>query len=260
MRTRFQIYGFGNPYSCGIRQARAAPCYTPFSRREVRTMSATPETVSNPYPVTRVQAELGPRGSACRTGTGTKAAGSPGRSRPGSTRRRGWRWRAPWSGTPRSHTSKAMRRPTGSALSWRSCLPASVRLGMQPRRPRLSVLDKDERLTWMIIFATIPVGLTGSRSSTPSGPCSPGPPPPRIGHWRPGRRLHRCPHSVLVPDTAIRRPVGIVVIAIGARCPLPVVRSELALPAGERDHLAGRVTAAGACGIARSRAPLLRWG
>src|SRR5215469_481656 len=40
-------------------------------------------------------------------------------------------------------------------------LPASVRLSMQARRPRLSVLDKDERLAWMIIFATIPVGLTG---------------------------------------------------------------------------------------------------
>jgi undecaprenyl-diphosphatase len=40
-------------------------------------------------------------------------------------------------------------------------LPASVRLSMQARRPRLSVLDKDERLAWMIVFATIPVGLTG---------------------------------------------------------------------------------------------------
>jgi len=40
-------------------------------------------------------------------------------------------------------------------------LPASVRLSMQERRLRLSVLDKDERLAWMIIFATIPVGLTG---------------------------------------------------------------------------------------------------
>jgi undecaprenyl-diphosphatase len=40
-------------------------------------------------------------------------------------------------------------------------LPASVRLSLQARRPRLSVLDKDERLAWMIIFATIPVGLTG---------------------------------------------------------------------------------------------------
>ena len=40
-------------------------------------------------------------------------------------------------------------------------LPASVRLSMQARRLRLSVLDKDERLAWMIIFATIPVGLTG---------------------------------------------------------------------------------------------------
>lgn len=39
--------------------------------------------------------------------------------------------------------------------------PASVRLSLQARRPRLSVLDKDERLAWMIIFATIPVGLTG---------------------------------------------------------------------------------------------------
>jgi undecaprenyl-diphosphatase len=40
-------------------------------------------------------------------------------------------------------------------------LPASVRLSMQARRLRLSVLTKDERLAWMIIFATIPVGLTG---------------------------------------------------------------------------------------------------
>jgi undecaprenyl-diphosphatase len=40
-------------------------------------------------------------------------------------------------------------------------LPASVRLTLQARRLRLSVLDKDERLAWMIIFATIPVGLVG---------------------------------------------------------------------------------------------------
>ena len=40
-------------------------------------------------------------------------------------------------------------------------LPASVRLSFRARRPRLSVQDKDERLAWMIIFATIPVGLTG---------------------------------------------------------------------------------------------------
>ena len=40
-------------------------------------------------------------------------------------------------------------------------LPASVRLTMHARRLRLSVLDKDERLAWMIIFATIPVGLVG---------------------------------------------------------------------------------------------------
>jgi undecaprenyl-diphosphatase len=40
-------------------------------------------------------------------------------------------------------------------------LPASVRLSLRDRRLRLSVLDKDERLAWMIIFATIPVGLTG---------------------------------------------------------------------------------------------------
>jgi undecaprenyl-diphosphatase len=40
-------------------------------------------------------------------------------------------------------------------------LPASVRLSLQARRLRLSVQDKDERLAWMIIFATIPVGLTG---------------------------------------------------------------------------------------------------
>jgi undecaprenyl-diphosphatase len=37
-----------------------------------------------------------------------------------------------------------------------------VRLSLQARRPRLSVQDKDERLAWMIIFATIPVGLTGA--------------------------------------------------------------------------------------------------
>ncbi len=40
-------------------------------------------------------------------------------------------------------------------------LPASVRLSTRERRLRLSVQDKDERLAWMIIFATIPVGLTG---------------------------------------------------------------------------------------------------
>ncbi len=40
-------------------------------------------------------------------------------------------------------------------------LPASVRLSVQERRPRLSVQDKDERLAWMVIFATIPVGVTG---------------------------------------------------------------------------------------------------
>jgi undecaprenyl-diphosphatase len=40
-------------------------------------------------------------------------------------------------------------------------LPASVRLSAQHRRLRLEVAGKDERLAWMIIFATIPVGLTG---------------------------------------------------------------------------------------------------
>ena len=40
-------------------------------------------------------------------------------------------------------------------------LPASVRLSLQQRRLRLAVADKDQRLAWMIIFATIPVGLTG---------------------------------------------------------------------------------------------------
>ena len=40
-------------------------------------------------------------------------------------------------------------------------LPASVRLSMHHRRLRLAVADKDERLAWMIIFATIPVGLAG---------------------------------------------------------------------------------------------------
>src|SRR5712691_3038655 len=46
MRARYQIYGTSNPYFCGIRQAGAAPGYTPLSRREVRTLSATPVTVS----------------------------------------------------------------------------------------------------------------------------------------------------------------------------------------------------------------------
>jgi undecaprenyl-diphosphatase len=40
-------------------------------------------------------------------------------------------------------------------------LPASVRLTVRARRLRLSVRDKDERLAWMIIFATIPVGVVG---------------------------------------------------------------------------------------------------
>jgi undecaprenyl-diphosphatase len=40
-------------------------------------------------------------------------------------------------------------------------LPASWRLSARDRRPRLAVADKDERLAWMIIIATIPVGLTG---------------------------------------------------------------------------------------------------
>jgi undecaprenyl-diphosphatase len=40
-------------------------------------------------------------------------------------------------------------------------LPASVRQSLQDRRLRLVVTDKDERLAWMIIFATIPVGLAG---------------------------------------------------------------------------------------------------
>lgn len=40
-------------------------------------------------------------------------------------------------------------------------LPASARLSARERRPRLSVQDKDERLAWMIIFATIPVGVAG---------------------------------------------------------------------------------------------------
>ena len=40
-------------------------------------------------------------------------------------------------------------------------LPASVRLSARERRLRLSVLDKDERLAWMIILATIPVGVAG---------------------------------------------------------------------------------------------------
>jgi undecaprenyl-diphosphatase len=40
-------------------------------------------------------------------------------------------------------------------------LPASARLSLHHRRLRLAVADKDERLAWMIIFATIPVGLAG---------------------------------------------------------------------------------------------------
>jgi undecaprenyl-diphosphatase len=40
-------------------------------------------------------------------------------------------------------------------------LRASARLSLHDRRLRLDVADKDERLAWMIIFATIPVGLTG---------------------------------------------------------------------------------------------------
>jgi undecaprenyl-diphosphatase len=40
-------------------------------------------------------------------------------------------------------------------------VPASIRLTAEARRPRIAVRDKDERLAWMIVFATIPVGLTG---------------------------------------------------------------------------------------------------
>jgi undecaprenyl-diphosphatase len=40
-------------------------------------------------------------------------------------------------------------------------VPASLRMSLQHRRLRLAVADKDQRLAWMIIFATIPVGLTG---------------------------------------------------------------------------------------------------
>lgn len=40
-------------------------------------------------------------------------------------------------------------------------LPASLAATLQDRRPRLAVKDKDGRLAWMIIFATIPVGLVG---------------------------------------------------------------------------------------------------
>jgi undecaprenyl-diphosphatase len=46
-------------------------------------------------------------------------------------------------------------------LGFLRSLPASVRLSARERRLRLSVADKDERLAWMIVFATIPVGLTG---------------------------------------------------------------------------------------------------
>jgi undecaprenyl-diphosphatase len=41
-------------------------------------------------------------------------------------------------------------------------LTASVRQSLQDRRLRLAVAGKDERLAWMIIFATIPVGLVGA--------------------------------------------------------------------------------------------------
>jgi undecaprenyl-diphosphatase len=40
-------------------------------------------------------------------------------------------------------------------------LPVSVRQSLRDRRLRLVVTDKDERLAWMIVFATIPVGLVG---------------------------------------------------------------------------------------------------
>jgi undecaprenyl-diphosphatase len=40
-------------------------------------------------------------------------------------------------------------------------LPASIRRSVRDRRPQLDVADKDERLAWMIVFATIPVGLAG---------------------------------------------------------------------------------------------------
>lgn len=40
-------------------------------------------------------------------------------------------------------------------------LPASVRASRQQGGLRLAVQDKDERLAWMIIFATIPVGIVG---------------------------------------------------------------------------------------------------
>jgi undecaprenyl-diphosphatase len=40
-------------------------------------------------------------------------------------------------------------------------LIASTRLSMDERRPRLAIADKDQRLAWLIVFATIPVGLTG---------------------------------------------------------------------------------------------------
>jgi undecaprenyl-diphosphatase len=40
-------------------------------------------------------------------------------------------------------------------------LPASARASLDERRLRLDVAGKDERLAWMIIFATIPVGLAG---------------------------------------------------------------------------------------------------
>jgi undecaprenyl-diphosphatase len=41
-------------------------------------------------------------------------------------------------------------------------LPASARTSLDERRLRLDVAGKDERLAWMIIFGTIPVGLTGA--------------------------------------------------------------------------------------------------
>ena len=81
---------------------------------------------------------------------------------------------AAWSIPPAQAYILALHCATALALMWffradwiriirgffRS-LPASVRLTLQHRRLRLAVADKDERLAWMIIFATIPVGLTG---------------------------------------------------------------------------------------------------
>jgi len=41
------------------------------------------------------------------------------------------------------------------------------------RERQFSVVDGDERLAWLIVIATIPIGLTGVALSTCFAPCSP---------------------------------------------------------------------------------------